>query len=413
MADLLLEAVTNNADIQATREEVSGLRAESDYAGSLPNPMLGVGLLNLPVDSFALDQEPMTQKQVSITQRFPWPGKRGLASEAQLRSAQKAEAKLKEQVLSLQREVVEAYYDLWFVAESLRLNGELSELVRQATHASESRYSAGRGVQEAVLAGELQLSRLTDEKLALKSRYRVLETRINGLLQRERYRAVTPESQPALPGLRPSGEWLARALGENPRLESLGRSVALSRASLSLAEKAAMPDVDIKVAYGQREDDQMGRSRDDFISLSASFPVPLWKGRREDRLIASKKAGERAALLTLQGYQRQLPHRIDELVSDMSTAVERHLFYKEDLVPRTRQLSGASVSRYEVGGATYNSMIDGAMATMKAELAARKFLRDALVAEAKLKELTGEMAPAVGALVNDRGAALKDVGEGS
>lgn len=413
LADLVLEAVTNNADIQATREEVAGLRAESDYAGSLPNPMLGVGILNVPVDSFALDQEPMTQKQVSITQRFPWPGKRGLASESRILSAQQAEARLKEQVLFLQSEVSRAYYDLWLVAERLRLNGELSELVTQAIHASESRYSAGRGMQQAVLAGELELSRLTDEKLALTSRYRVMETRINGLLQRELYRGVAPGAQPDLPVLRASGHWVARAEGENPRLESLNRSVALSRTSLSLAEKAAMPDVDIKVAYGQRDEDQMGRSRDDFISLSASFPVPLWKGRREDRLIASKKAGERAALLSFQGYQRALPHRIDGLVNDMTTAVERFLFYSNDLVPRAKQLSEASVSRYEVGSATYTSMIDAVMVAMKAELAARKFLRDALVAEATLKELTGEMDPGVSELVSDVSTTQKNQDEGS
>jgi cobalt-zinc-cadmium efflux system outer membrane protein len=413
LAELVLEAVINNADIQATREDIRGLVAASDYAGALPNPKLGVGLINVPVDGFALDQEPMTQKQVSITQRFPWPGKRGLAAEVGLLSAQKAEARLKGQVLSLQRGVTEAYYELWFVAESLRLNTELYGLMAQATHASASRYAAGREMQQAVLSGELALSRLTDEKLALEGRYRMLETRINGLLQRETYRGVSPASQPDLPRLRPVADWLAQAMGENPRLESLDRSVALSRTSLSLAEKEAMPDVDVKVAYGQREDDAMGRSRDDFISLSASVPLPLWKSRREDRLVASKRAGERAALLSYQGYQRSLPHRIDGLANDMDTAVERHLFYRDDLVPRAKQLSEAAVSRYEVGKATYNIMIDEVMAAMKAELTARKFLRDALVAEAKLKELTGELEPGVHGLMKSGLANETDPVEGT
>ncbi len=395
LGGLLREAVMNNADIQATRQVIEGLEAAADYDGSLPNPKLGVGLINVPVDSLSLGQEPMTQKQVSITQRLPWPGKRGLRAEARLLSARKAEARLKAQILSLRREVVEAYYDLWFVAESLQLNEDLSGLVTQAIHASESRYAAGREMQQAVLSGELALNQLTDEKLALEGRYRKLEIRINRVLQRETYRGVSPGPQPDLPRLRPVGDWLSQAVEENPRLESLGRSVALSRVSLSLAEKEAMPDVDVKVAYGQREADATGRSRDDFISLSASFPLPVWKSRREDRLVASKRAGERAAILSYQGYQRSLPHRIDGLANDMATAVERHLFYRDDLVPMARQLSEAAVFRYEVGKASYNIMIDELMAAMKAELTARKFLRDALVAEAKLKELTGALDPGV------------------
>ncbi|WP_300669827.1 TolC family protein [Desulfoluna sp.] len=400
LSSLVLEAVANNAEIQATREEVRGFLAASGYAGALPNPKLGVGLINLPVDGLAMDQEPMTQKQLSITQRFPWPGKRSLAADAKRVSAQKAESRLKEQVLVLQREVASLYYELWFVGESLRLNTELFELVTQATEASASRYGAGREVQRAVLAGELELSQLTDERMLLEGRRRSLEVGLNRLLQREYYRVVRPEVRLDLPQLRAAQEWVARADAENPRLEMLGRTLDLSRISLSLAEKEAMPDVDIKVAYGQREDDPMGNNRDDFFSLSVSIPVPVWKHRREDRLIASRRAGERAAILGYQGYERELPHRIEGLSTDMATALDRHLFYRDDLVPRARQLSEASVSRYEVGGASFDQMIDAVMAVLRSELKARMFLRDALVAEANLKVVAGDVFPGVASIVN-------------
>lgn len=389
LAELVLEAVENNAEIRAIREEARGLRAASAYAGALPNPRLGVGLANLPVDSLALDREPMTQKQVSVTQRFPWPSKRGLAAESRLLAARQAEARLKEKALALQRQVARAYYELWFVTESLRLNRALFDLVTQLSHASASRYGAGREMQEAVLTGELELSRLTDEKLALDGRRRGLEVRINRLLQRETHGPVTPATHLPLPPLRGAEAWRVQAEAGNPGLERLQILVASRRAELALAEKAVMPDVDVRVAYGQRDDDPMGNSRSDFVSFTASFPVPLWKSGREDRLVASKRAGERAALLHYQGYRRELPHRIDGVWTDLKTAVERHHYYRDDLVPRARRLADALVSRYEVGGASYTDMIEAAMTAMRAELTARRYLRDALVAEARLMELAG------------------------
>ncbi len=45
---------------------------------ALPDPTLGLNLMNLPVNSFALDQESMTGKQISLMQPFPFPGKLGL-----------------------------------------------------------------------------------------------------------------------------------------------------------------------------------------------------------------------------------------------------------------------------------------------------------------------------------------------
>jgi len=395
LAELVLEAVKNNADIQATREMVRGLADASEYAGALPNPKLGVGIANLPVDSLDLSQEAMTQKQVSITQRFPWLGKRGLAAESRLLAARGTEARLNEQVLSLQQQVAEAYYDLWFVVESLRLNQEFVALVTQATQASATRYGAGREMQRAVLTGELELSRLADEKLALEGRRRKLETRINRLLQRENYGSVTPDTRLDLPEPRTVADWVAQAEEGNPRLDLLQSAVTLSRVSLSLAEKEAMPDVDVKLAYGQRDDDPMGNSRADFVSLSASLPLPVWKAKREDRLIASKKAGERAALLNYQGYKRELPHLIGGLSTDMETALERHIFYRDDLVPRAKQLSEALLSRYEVGGTSYTDMIEAVITAMKAELTARKYLRDALATQAKLMELSGGVVPGV------------------
>lgn len=401
LAELVLEAVENNAEIRAIREEARGLYAASAYAGALPNPMLGVGLANLPVDSLELDQEPMTQKQVAVTQRFPWPGKRGLASESRLLGARQAEARLKEKALALQRQVAEAYYGLWFVTESLRLNREFSELVTQLTHASASRYGAGREMQEAVLTGELELSLLTDERLVLTGRRRALQVRINRLLQREMHGPVTPDTHLDLPELRGADAWVAQAESGNPRLERLLSAVASSRAALALAEKAALPDVDVHLAYGQRDDDPMGKDRSDFVSLSASFPVPLWKSGREDRLVAWKRATERAALLSYQGYRRELPHLIDGEWTAMKTAVERHRYYKGDLVPRARQLTDALVSRYEVGGTSYNDMIEAAMKAMRAELTAGKYLRDALVAEARLMELAGGTFPGVASVMEN------------
>ena len=40
-------------------------------AGSLPDPMLSLGLANLPTDTFEFDQEPMTQFKVGVSQTFP------------------------------------------------------------------------------------------------------------------------------------------------------------------------------------------------------------------------------------------------------------------------------------------------------------------------------------------------------
>ena len=50
---------------------------------NLPDPMLGFGFMNLPVNSFSLDQEPMTGIGVGLSQSFPFPGK--LSAQAEVK----------------------------------------------------------------------------------------------------------------------------------------------------------------------------------------------------------------------------------------------------------------------------------------------------------------------------------------
>ena len=44
--------------------------AQSIMAGTLPDPTLMLGLMNLPTNGYAFDQEGMTQFKVSLSQKF-------------------------------------------------------------------------------------------------------------------------------------------------------------------------------------------------------------------------------------------------------------------------------------------------------------------------------------------------------
>ena len=71
----LEEAVTiardNDPWLKGSELRESALLAESSAAGTLPDPVVSVGVANLPTDSWDFDQEAMTQFKVGVMQRFP------------------------------------------------------------------------------------------------------------------------------------------------------------------------------------------------------------------------------------------------------------------------------------------------------------------------------------------------------
>jgi hypothetical protein len=56
-----------------SQAEVSASRERTVYAGELPDPQLTLGALNVPTDSYRLDQEDMTMLMLGVRQALP-PG---------------------------------------------------------------------------------------------------------------------------------------------------------------------------------------------------------------------------------------------------------------------------------------------------------------------------------------------------
>ena len=77
---LIEEALENNPEISAAKSRSEVYREKIAQSDALEDPMLGLGIVNLPT-SFSFRDEDMTMKEVSISQKFPFPGKRPLMRE--------------------------------------------------------------------------------------------------------------------------------------------------------------------------------------------------------------------------------------------------------------------------------------------------------------------------------------------
>ncbi|MEH6473153.1 MAG: TolC family protein, partial [Halopseudomonas sp.] len=67
-----------------------------EQLGALPDPVLTVGMINVPTDTFDLDQEAMTQFRVGFSQALPWASERRLAKSSAQQQAKATAAELNE-----------------------------------------------------------------------------------------------------------------------------------------------------------------------------------------------------------------------------------------------------------------------------------------------------------------------------
>jgi outer membrane protein, heavy metal efflux system len=390
LALLIEEGLTKNQDIQSLTSKVESLKEEVSFAGSLNDPRIGIGLLNIPTDTFRFDQEPMTQKQIFIAQKIPWFGKLNLRSQQAAIKAIHQEAVLKAKRLELSRQIASAYYELGFVTSGQKINERLIDMLTQLLRVSETRYAAGQGLQQDVLQAQVEVSKLLDEQITLDKKRRMLEDRINSLLNRESFIPVTPPESLKYPETALEEKKLQmHALAMNPWLKVKIAEIDLASTEIELARKDYWPDIDFKVAYGQRDESQIGQDRADFFSTSIVMNIPLWQKTRQNKKLGATKLRHKAASQSYQNLVNSLPHKIDALVTDIRNLQKSYKLITEALIVQAEQWARSSLTAYEVGKVNFNTTINAQIRLLRFELQSENYLFSLYKKRAELEEVLG------------------------
>jgi outer membrane protein TolC len=391
LSDLIEEGLAQNKEIQSLEAQVESLKEEIPFAGSLEDLRLGLAVINLPADSFRFDREPMTQKLISLAQKIPWFGKLDLRSQRAALKAVRQEAVVETKRFELARKIATTYYDLGFVASSLDNNTRLTEIINQLLRVAETRYATGRGLQQDVLQAQVELSKLLDERIILKRKRRTLEDRINGLLNRESFSPVPPPPQTLrYPGIQLDVKALqSRAIKENPGLRVRMVDVDIAATEIELARKDYWPDMDFKVAYGQRDEDRTGRSLPDFVSASVTINLPVWKKYRQDPKLAASLKNHDAAVKSSRSLVKSLPFKVDALATEIRDLQENYRLFSDALILQADQWANSSLAAYEVGSVEFNTMIGAQINVLRFDLQAKNYLFNIYQKRAELEEVLG------------------------
>lgn len=367
LSALLAEAAQNNPDIQAARREVAAARSRISPAGALDDPMLEAGIVNLPAESLSFRREDMTMKMIGITQRLPYPGKRGLRRDVAEKEADAAEHNVRELANRVRREVKVAYFDLALTNESLRLAERNRKVLEQLLSMAEARYGVGQSSQADVLKAQTQVSKMSEELIKLGRERPMLEAELNRAAGRAgAARAVSPAPLRVHEVSLRFDELREAARANRPQLLAQQRMVDRSLKALDLARTDYYPDFDLRFSYGQRDNFQ-DMKREDMISFTVAINLPVWRGsKREPRIEEAASMREQALAM----YQARL-NEVDAMLRQQVAAAEQTLkavrLYEGSLLPQARLTTDASLSAYRVGRVDFFTLLDSRMTVFGAE----------------------------------------------
>ena len=395
MAALVREGVAHNLEIQVQAQVAASLKDEAAAAGALADPMVGFGLANLPADTFRFDREPMTQKQIFVSQKLPWPGKRDLDAAEVLEKAKRAERVLDQKKFILARKIALRYMDLGLMDRRIELNRQLKGLIDRVLDISKTRYAVGKGLQMDVLQGEIENSRLTEADVTLKRQRRQIENDIHRLVSRKTYQPLPIVPLPLFPHFVLDRHRLTeRALAGNPMRNIRLADIALAEARVRLAQKQYYPDFDVKLMYGQRDEDRTGRALTDFVSATVGMPLPIWYRHKQDNRLAAAQKRVAAAQTAVVAIDRDLPFQVDDRIAAVESARRNYRIYEEEILVQAREWVASATSAYEVGKLGFDAMINAHRQLLELQLKQAEHLFDIYRKLAELENIVGGDIPA-------------------
>lgn len=388
---LVAEGLTNNKDLQSMRINLQALIDKAPAAGALADPMLGFALANMPTDTFSFNQEAMTQKQVFVSQKLPWFGRLDLRERKALLMAEKQRFAVLARELDLASQVADAYYGLRLVREALSTNEALRQIISKVLKVAETRYATGEGLQQDILLAQVELNQLLEERIELEQNEWALRDKIAGLLNRGK---VIPPLADDADMIAPAPDLdknalTKRALSNNPALLSLRTEVQIAMIDVELSKKDYYPDFDLRVTYGQRDDDPTGNDRPDFLSAAVAMNLPLYASAKQGPALSGSKRQLDAAKLRVQNQETTLPHQVDALITGIKADLDNRRLIRQVLSLQATQWRDSTIAAYQVGKVEFSTLMSATMRQVRFELKQARYLYAAYQKMARLEVLVG------------------------
>lgn len=332
------------------------LQEQAVADGQLPDPKLGIGVYNLPLDDFSLNREPTTQFRTGLHQAFP-PGDTLRYQRKRtewLGEAELAQAELTQR--EIRRDVRKTFLELYYQQEAAAVIEQSRDLFQPLVEITRAHFATGRVSQQDVLQAQLELSRLDERGTRIAGEIAEQRAELARWLGDAAWQPVQ-RAFPALPALPPLAE-IKATLQHHPAIKIASARVQAKQQLVKVAREQYKPGWDVGLEYRKRfADEPDGSDLPDMMAATLTVDMPLFAGNRQDKRLVSSQHNAEAA-------RQMREHRLLELHRVLETQYARwkrigaqQTLYDKQLIAEASANSTAALHAYQSGVAEFDTLM--------------------------------------------------------
>ena len=356
---------------------------------SLPDPKLRLGAINVPVDTFNLEQEQMTQLKIGVQQNFPRGNTLDLKQQQSQFLSRSALAMANDAELKIIRDVRENYLNLYYEVSAHAIIKETRSLFSELVKITESNYAAGRVNQQDVVLAGLELFRLEDRATKIQAQEESFRATLTQWLGDVAWNVISTEF-PVLPDL-PVSVDVNKVIPQHPLIRAQSAKVEARKKMTEVARQGYKPGWNAMLDYGYRSGNNPdGSERADFASALVSLDIPLFTGNRQDKTVASNEQKVNAARYLKDDKLRELKQFYEKNQHLWQRLSERKRLYENSLLHSAKNNSKAALNAYQSGVSEFNTLMRAQITELDVRLEDLRIRVDRAIAQAKILYVVGD-----------------------
>lgn len=356
LEQVVRDVIHHNDRAAAARYMEVAARAKVGPAGAWDDPMLMLGVVNLPT-SFDFNMDPMTMKMIGLSQSIPYAGQRGLQAKAAMAEAEAATEDRHAMELDLVMAARYAFADLFYRSRSLEDLTSQNDLLEDVVASASAKLAANQTGQDEVLGAQAEQWRLQIQLLEAQQMVDEARYNLNTLRGLDVNSNVPPLATPASAELPPTPDnWLAAAKQNYPPLQKLLRQSEVYGYSSAAARRMSWPMLGLSANYAFRSSTEMEK-RDNMIGFQATISLPLFAGRQQKQMAVSMDAMRAGVDAEAIQKWREVEARL-RLLHTVALNLQQTIdIYRDRIIPAAEDAFQSALSGYTSNRVPYTNVL--------------------------------------------------------
>ncbi|BDQ04326.1 MAG: TolC family protein [Ignavibacterium sp.] len=391
LQDLIDIALQVSPELKMYEAKIRSSENRIQQNSNLPDPMLSLGVMSLPVPSLSFNKEMMTAKVVGLSQEFPFPGTLSAKENANSKDVEIVKQEYNDKRNEIIKDLTQNYYELIYIRKEIELTEKSRQLMKQILDVVRSMYSVADASQQNVFRVELELTKMSEMIAALNSEEAEQLSAINSLLLRSPSTELETDSLPQISFAHINiDELVSKAEANRPYLRGIQIAEEKEKLNQSVAEYDFYPMFRLSAQYAFREDIQPdGMAQENMISLMLDISLPLNYGGKVSAMVEETKSMQEMFREQYSASVQMLKREFGMAVAKLNSLKHRIELVEQGSLIQAKENFNSALASYQVGEIDFMNVIEAQNNLYAIEKNLYRLKADYLKQIAELEFLTG------------------------